>query len=91
MNLSPLLFLPINAEKEEENHFRTICHGVDVIHNLPRSTMCSWTIKVAEACDILLGMFKEEILSGPLINIDEITVQVLSNLFRQSEKHNGTS
>ena len=47
--------------------------GID----LPRSTMCSRAIKVADACDILLDMFKEEILSGPLINIDETTVQVL--------------
>ncbi|HFD32783.1 MAG TPA: IS66 family transposase [Gammaproteobacteria bacterium] len=55
----------------QEKQFKRM--GVD----LPRSTMCSWAMKVADACDILLDMFKEEILSGPLINIDETTVQVL--------------
>lgn len=44
---------------------------------LPRSTMCGWAMKAVQACEIVLRMFKEEILSGPLINIDETTVQVL--------------
>jgi transposase len=44
---------------------------------LSRATMCNWAQKIAESCEILLRMLKEEILSGPLINIDETPVQVL--------------
>jgi len=44
---------------------------------LPRSTMCNWAMKVASACDILMGMMKDTILKNPMINIDETTVQVL--------------
>ncbi len=42
-----------------------------------RATMCSWTMKVAEACIPLKNLLRAEILSGPLINSDETTVQVL--------------
>ena len=48
--------------------------GVDI----PRATMCNWAMKAAEACQPLLGRCKEQIRSGPLINIDETTVQVLA-------------
>ena len=44
---------------------------------LSRATMCNWTIKVAEKCNRLVELLRQEILSGPLINIDETTVQVL--------------
>ena len=44
---------------------------------LPRSTMCSWGIKVVDACDILAEMIKKDILAGPLIGIDETPLQVL--------------
>ncbi len=44
---------------------------------IARSSMCGWAIKTAEACEILLQMLKDETLSGPLINIDETTLQVL--------------
>lgn len=44
---------------------------------LPRSTMCNWAMKVAQACEILLGFMQSQILKGPVINIDETTVQVL--------------
>ena len=46
---------------------------------LPRATMCNWAIKVAEACDILLDIMQDEILKGPLINIDETTLKVLKS------------
>lgn len=42
-----------------------------------RATMCNWAMKAAEACQPLLEMLTGEIRSGPLINIDETTVQVL--------------
>ena len=47
--------------------------GVD----LGRATMCNWAIKVAEHCQPLLNLLHSEILSGPLVNVDETTVQVL--------------
>ena len=42
-----------------------------------RATMCNWAMKAAEACKPLLELLSQEIRSGPLINIDETTVQVL--------------
>ena len=47
--------------------------GVDI----SRSNMCGWAIKVAEKCKPLLELMNKEIRSGPLINIDETTVQVM--------------
>ncbi|RZW13674.1 MAG: IS66 family transposase, partial [Desulfobulbaceae bacterium] len=47
--------------------------GVDI----GRATMCNWAMKAAEACEPLLELLSQEIRSGPLINIDETTVQVL--------------
>jgi transposase len=44
---------------------------------IPRSTMCGWAIKAAERCEPLIELLNEEIRSGPLINIDETTVQVM--------------
>lgn len=55
----------------QEKQFSRI--GVD----LPRSTMCNWAMKVAQACEILMGFMQDQILQGPVINIDETTVQVL--------------
>jgi transposase len=42
-----------------------------------RATMCNWAMKAAEACQPVLDLLHREIRSGPLINIDETTVQVL--------------
>lgn len=47
--------------------------GVD----LPRATMANWTIRAASRMRILMDLLKEEVRSGPLINIDETPVQVL--------------
>lgn len=44
---------------------------------LDRTNMSSWAMRVSEQCEPLMGMLKNEILSGPLINIDETTVQVM--------------
>lgn len=44
---------------------------------IPRATMCNWAMKVATACQPLLQLLHREIRSGPLINIDETSVQVL--------------
>lgn len=45
--------------------------------DIPRATMCRWAMRVAEACIPLKNQLRQEILSGPLINADETTVQVL--------------
>jgi len=45
--------------------------------DIPRATMCRWAMRVAEACLPLKNLLRQEILSGPLINGDETTVQVL--------------
>lgn len=44
---------------------------------ISRATMCNWAMKVAEACRPIMNLLHQEIRSGPLINIDETTVQVL--------------
>ncbi|MBL0378194.1 MAG: transposase [Desulfofustis sp. PB-SRB1] len=44
---------------------------------LGRATMGNWAIKAATACGPVLALLHTEIRSGPLINIDETTVQVL--------------
>jgi len=53
----------------QEGQFKRI--GVD----LSRATMANWSIKVAERCNPLFSLLQSEILSGPLVNIDETTVQ----------------
>jgi transposase len=45
---------------------------------LKRATMCNWAFKVAAACAPLYDQLYAEIRSGPLINIDETTLKVLS-------------
>jgi len=55
----------------QEKMFRRL--GVEV----PRSTMCGWAIEVARRCEPLLELLHSEILSGPLVRVDETTVQVL--------------
>ena len=44
---------------------------------IPRATMCNWVMKVAESYRPVVNLLHQEIRSGPLINIDETTVQVL--------------
>ena len=57
--------------------------GVD----LSRGTMCGWAMKVAEKCLPLLDLLHAEILSGPLINIDETTLKVLNEPERRSKSY----
>jgi transposase len=45
---------------------------------LSRATMCGWAVKVADRAKPLMALLHQEIRSGPLINIDETPVQVLS-------------
>ncbi|HBS26624.1 MAG TPA: IS66 family transposase [Gammaproteobacteria bacterium] len=52
---------------------RFIRLGIDI----PRQSMCNWAMKAADSCQPLLDLLKKEIREGPLLNIDETTVQVL--------------
>ena len=45
--------------------------------DISRATMCRWAMRIAEACIPLKNLLRQDILSGPLINADETTVQVL--------------
>jgi len=64
----------------QEGQFKRI--GVD----LSRATMANWAIKVAERCNPLLSLLQTEMHSGPLVQIDETTVQVLKELGRENTK-----
>ncbi len=46
--------------------------------DITRASMCNWAQKAAEACQPLLNLLQDEIISGNYINIDETPVQVLS-------------
>jgi transposase len=48
-------------------------HGLD----LPRATMSNWAIGAAEYCKPLIELLTGQVRSGPYINIDETTLQVL--------------
>ena len=54
--------------------------GID----LPRATMANWMIRVAERCQPLLPLLRQEIRSGPLINADETILQVLNEPNRKN-------
>lgn len=49
---------------------------------LPRATMAGWMIKTAERATPIIELLGQEIRSGPVVNIDETTVQVLKELGR---------
>lgn len=51
-----------------------------------RTSMCNWAMKAAEACQPLLELHRKEIRSGPLINADETTVQVLKEPGRSASQ-----
>lgn len=55
--------------------------GVDI----PVSTLGSWMIQVAERCRPIIELLRKEILSGPCINIDETTLQVLKEPDRSDQ------
>ncbi len=48
--------------------------GIDI----PRQSMCNWAMKAADACEGIMDLLHKDIRSGPLINADETTVQVLN-------------
>ncbi len=44
---------------------------------ISRTSMSNWAMQAAAACQPLLNLFIDEVSSGPYINIDETTLQVL--------------
>jgi len=55
--------------------------------SITRATMCNWATKVADKCQPILDLLRQEILSGPLINIDESWFQVLKEEGRSPESN----
>jgi len=49
-----------------------------------RTSMSSWAMKVAGLCEPMMEMLHKEMLTGPLIQADETTVQVLDEPGRSS-------
>jgi transposase len=47
--------------------------GIDI----PRATMCRWATEVSRKCGPLIELMHREIRAGPLIQMDETTVQVM--------------
>jgi transposase len=63
----------------QEKQFERL--GVEI----SRTSMSSWAIKVAEQSTPIMDMLHTEMLLGPLINIDETTVQVLGEQDRPNQ------
>jgi transposase len=62
----------------QEKRFRR--HGI----TLTRATMSNWLIKVAALCQPLIPLMQQEIRSGPLINADESSFQVMKEPNREN-------
>ncbi len=58
-------------------------HGIE----LSRGTMCRWAFQVSEKLKSLSGFLKSSLLSGPLIGVDETTVQVLKEPGRKASSN----
>jgi len=54
-----------------ERIFRRI--GIEI----SRTNMCNWTMKAASKCSDLVDLMRDKTREGPLINMDETTLQVL--------------
>jgi transposase len=52
---------------------------------LPRATMCNWAFSVYDKLIVLSELLHQELLSGPLISIDETRVQVLNEVDRRAD------
>jgi transposase len=51
---------------------------------MPRATMANWVIKAAARCAPIIEMLQNQIRSGPWINIDESSLQVLKEPGRKN-------
>jgi len=63
----------------QEQQFKR--YGVEI----NRSNMCNWALRTSDRLKPLLEMLRLWVLSGPLINIDETTVQVLNEPDRKPQ------
>jgi transposase len=52
--------------------------------DLPRSTMANWAIEASIRCKPLIELLQYEIRGGPLINVDETTLQVFKEPGRRN-------
>ena len=52
--------------------------------DLSRAAMCKWMVKAAFHCNGLIDLLREEVCSGPLIQIDESPLQVLNEAGRSN-------
>lgn len=52
---------------------------------ISRATLCNWAMLAAEKCRPLIDLMIEEIRGGPLIRMDETTLQVLKEPGRKAE------
>lgn len=55
-------------------------HGVD----LPRQTMCQWSMKIHENAKVLQDIMEEDLLKSQILGMDETRVQVLSEADRSN-------
>ena len=53
--------------------------------DISRTNMANWSIKAAQKCEPLIELMRELSREGPLINMDETTVQVLKEPGRKPE------
>lgn len=52
--------------------------------DLPRSSLCAWILKTAELCEPLVRCLQKNIIQGDYTQADETTLQVLSEVGRDS-------
>ena len=52
---------------------------------LSRQNMCNWTIQASRACGEYLDLLRRKIREGPLINMDETSLQVLNEPSRPAD------
>ena len=60
----------------QEKQFSRI--GIDI----SRSSLCGWVLEAAEKCTPLIELMLDHIRAGPMIEMDETTVQVLKEMSR---------
>jgi transposase len=52
--------------------------------NISRSSLCGWILVAAERCTALIELMLDHIRAGPMIEMDETTVQVLQERAREN-------
>ena len=55
--------------------------GID----MPRSSLCGWLMKVAELCQPLIRLMRQQLIASDYIQADETTVQVLNEVGRDNK------